>query len=226
MSEPENFLARWSRKKIEADSTNENVANEQDTPPAEQAAGEGAAASAPAADAPPEIDPATLPPIESIGAGTDIRAFLQAGVPSDLTRAALRRVWTTDPNIRDFIGIAENQWDFTDPNGVPGFGPLKAVDDVRRMVAEIMGETPRVPEPEPAKEQTATISNDSKSSPEPVEGDAPIAQASAEQNALPPAPAEPPDEPVTVSAALQQESDEQRLEPVPTRRPHGRALPQ
>lgn len=29
-----------------------------------------------------------------------------------------------DPAIREFKGLAENSWDFTDPNGVPGFGPM------------------------------------------------------------------------------------------------------
>ena len=70
---------------------------------------------------PPAFDPATLPPIESITATSDIRAFLAPGVPEELTRAALRRVWVTDPMIRDFVGIAENQWDFTKPDSVPGF---------------------------------------------------------------------------------------------------------
>ena len=67
-----------------------------------------------------------LPPIESITAATDIRAFLAPGVPEELTRAALRRVWVTDPTIRDFVGLAENQWDFTNPDGVPGFGSLES----------------------------------------------------------------------------------------------------
>ena len=87
------------------------------------------------------FDPATLPPIESITADSDIRAFLQSGVPADLTKAALRRVWTTDPAIRDFIGIAENQWDFTDPTAMPGFGPLEATDDVARACRPGDGET-------------------------------------------------------------------------------------
>ncbi len=91
-----------------------------------------------------EFDPATLPPIESITALSDITAFLRAGVPADLTRAALRRVWTADPAIRDFVGLAENAWDFTDPDAMPGFGPLESTDEVRRMIAQVVdrvGET-------------------------------------------------------------------------------------
>jgi hypothetical protein len=87
----------------------------------------------------PPFDPASLPPIESIVAGTDIRAFLQKGVPAALTKAALRRAWTTDPAIRDFIELAENQWDFTDPTAIPGFGPLQAGDSVRQLVEQAMG---------------------------------------------------------------------------------------
>jgi hypothetical protein len=34
-----------------------------------------------------------------------------------------RFLWT-DPAIKDFVGISENGWDFSKPDGVPGFGPL------------------------------------------------------------------------------------------------------
>ena len=81
------------------------------------------------------FDAANLPPIESIGAGSDIRPFLALGVPADLTRAALRRAWSTDPAIRDFIGLSENSWDFNAQDGVPGFGSL-----TRQLVARMTGE--------------------------------------------------------------------------------------
>jgi hypothetical protein len=65
---------------------------------------------------------ASLPPIESIGPGTDIRPFLAPGVPADLTRAALRRAWSSDPAICDFMGLSENSWDFNAQDGVAGVG--------------------------------------------------------------------------------------------------------
>ena len=68
------------------------------------------------------FDLASLPPIDSIGANTDIAAFLRPGVPMELTRAALRRAWTSDPAIRDFVGLVENGWDFNNPDAVSGFG--------------------------------------------------------------------------------------------------------
>lgn len=74
------------------------------------------------------VEASSLPPIESITADANVTAFLREDVPAELTRAALRRAWTIDPSIRDFIGIAENQWDFNDPDGIPGFGPLTPLE--------------------------------------------------------------------------------------------------
>jgi len=91
-------------------------------------------------DTPPTLNPESLPPVEAIGAATDVRGFLKPGVPADLARAALRRAWASDPAIRDFIGIADNQWDFTKPDGVPGFGPLRITPDLERLLTELFGD--------------------------------------------------------------------------------------
>ena len=82
---------------------------------------------------------AGLPSIEAITVDTDIRGFLQSGVRAELSRAALRRAWVSDPAIRDFIGIAENQWDFNDPNAIPGFGPLQEQDSAPALLAQALG---------------------------------------------------------------------------------------
>jgi Protein of unknown function (DUF3306) len=133
----EDFLKRWSRRKREADIA-KPVPPEKETGETAAMAPETAAA-AKRADAPDaEFDITTLPPIESINAVSDITAFLRAGVPVELTRAALRRVWTADPAIRNFVGLAENAWDFTDPTAMPGFGPLESTDEVRRMIAQVV----------------------------------------------------------------------------------------
>jgi hypothetical protein len=125
----EDFLKRWSRRKREADAV-KTVA----PPNATEAAPAAVAKTA----ATPAFDPATLPPLESINALTDVTAFLRDGVPVELTRAALRRVWTSDPAIRDFVGLSENAWDFTDPNAMPGFGPLESTEEIRRMIARVV----------------------------------------------------------------------------------------
>jgi Protein of unknown function (DUF3306) len=141
MSEPENFLTRWSRRKAEA--KDEPVEGAAPAPGAEESSnGEKAeqtnsdSATPVQPESPqPEFDISTLPPIESIVASTDVTAFLKAGVPANLARAALRRAWAADPNIRDFVGLSENSWDFTAPDGVPGFGPLSA-DEAGRLMAQ------------------------------------------------------------------------------------------
>jgi hypothetical protein len=126
----EDFLKRWSRRKREVAKQEEAAPAPAPVPEAPQAAGETE----------PPFDPASLPPIESITALSDVTAFLREGVPAELTRAALRHVWTADPAIRDFVGLAENAWDFTDPNAMPGFGPLEDTEEVRRMIARVVGE--------------------------------------------------------------------------------------
>ena len=146
-----------------------------------------------------------MPPIESIGPDSDIRSFLQAGVPAELARAALRSTWIADPSIRDFIGIAESQWDFNDPAAIPGFGSLEAGDCAR--VAEVLASlhdgTAEV------SETPAAVAEPASTTPDP-EGCGPIAAAQ-----IDPAPAE-----SSHDADLEPRAAETR-----TRRSHGGALP-
>jgi hypothetical protein len=136
MNDPEDFLMRWTRRKRAAAL---NTSDQSEPKIADGGAQSEASAAVAVGETPPPFDPASLPPIESIGTGSDIQAFLAAGVPADLTRAALRRAWLADPAIRDFIGLSENSWDFNAPDGVPGFGLVKT-DDIRRLLAQVMGE--------------------------------------------------------------------------------------
>ena len=139
----EDFLKRWSRRKrevAEAKKAAPPVGTIDSAVSAAEPRG-NTAAQIPAAAEQPAFDPASLPPVESLNSLSDVTAFLRAGVPAELTRAALRRVWTADPAIRDFVGLAENAWDFTDPNAMPGFGPLEATEEVRQMIARVVGES-------------------------------------------------------------------------------------
>src|SRR5882757_3356421 len=132
MTRSENIISRWSRMKRESDKIVEPYGSVSGPKPNEAEAGDfnQATVTTPPTDSPASatFDLASLPPLQSITAGTDIRSFLGSSVPVELTKAALRRVWVADPAIRDFIGIAENQWDFNDPTAMPGFGPLRAED--------------------------------------------------------------------------------------------------
>jgi len=149
------------------------------------------------------FDPASLPPIESIGAATDVSAFLRPGVPADLTQAALRRAWVADPAIRDFVGPAENAWDFNAPDGVPGFGPLRAIDDVQRLAAMVAGVLP----PDDAE---AAVRGKEEA-------------AETRQAAVPPAPV--PDEaPASADLCAPQQDAQTEREGMPQRPRHGGAL--
>src|SRR6476660_2020910 len=67
-------------------------------------------------------------------------ARANAALPEALTRAALRRAWNADPAIREFIGLAENAWDFNDPTAMPGFGPLDCSEaELAALVDRIVG---------------------------------------------------------------------------------------
>jgi len=149
MSEPEKFLSRWSRRKRVADEAPEPPAPDRSASAPQTPATDsepGAKQTATPAAPEPAFDPASLPSLDSIGAETDISAFLKPGVPSGLRLAALRRAWSADPAIRDFKGLAENDWDFNDPNGMLGFGQLDPATDVKKMLAQLFGETPRADE--------------------------------------------------------------------------------
>jgi hypothetical protein len=148
MSE-EDFLARWSRRKQRAESGQPLPESEPEQP--ERMPPIESAEETPR----PDVDLAKLPPVDAIDATTDITAFLRKGIPQELSRAALRRAWSADPAIRDFIGLAENAWDFDDPNAMPGFGPLDwSAEQVEALVGRIVGGVARAAEslPNPVAE--------------------------------------------------------------------------
>ena len=236
MSEPENFLTRWSRRKLEAEEG-------KGVPQPDETASPSAVVDAVAdtlkkADdtvAQPRpgeelaFDITTLPSLDSITAQTDISMFMNKGVPAELTRAALRRAWSADPAIRDFIEIAENQYDFATGKDLPGFGPLNlGGDELRRMVAEVFGGRPedaakKSEEDAEKSEETASMSSSAAEPDTLVDlGSEPPAQEVL-------AAAEPADEARQdvqcnkVIAAVQQSNTEVEQ---PPHRPHGRALPQ
>ena len=129
MSEQEEFLARWMRLKQERGGEARPEAAE--TEPTEVGK---SSPPVPIGSESASVAPESLPPIESITDQSDVRPFLQSGVPTELVRGALRAAWTTDPAIRDFVGIAESQWDFNDPSAMPGFGPLAAMQGAPSVV--------------------------------------------------------------------------------------------
>lgn len=153
MSDPENFLTRWSRRK-RADEADQSSQDEAERERVDAPAPESQAETSTPAE--PVFDLAKLPSIESITADTDIRAFLAPGVPAELRLAALRRAWVADPKVRDFVGLADYDWDFNTPGAIHGFGPLEMTDELRREVLRIVGGLPAEPEPAPTVDPGAS----------------------------------------------------------------------
>jgi len=175
MSDQEKFLTRWSRRKRDSAGGNARAdrrAAADDFATQEMKSDQSIVASQPQAEVQPapEFDLTKLPSLESIGADSDITAFFQPGVPSALRHAALRRAWSADPAIRDFIGPNENYWDAAGPAGVPGFGGLDADFDVERAVAELFEEVPPASEPN-SFDSSNDLSAGGKNSTDYVEGE-------------------------------------------------------
>jgi hypothetical protein len=158
----------------------------------------------------PEIDLASLPRVEDLTAASDLGPFLRPGVPAALRAAALRRMWSLDPAIRDYIGPVEYQWDFNTPGGLPTGFASELGGNVKKLLAQAIGlpdedeEPPKeAPDGQPPVVELA----------EPAEAPAP---------ALPDSPLrlEPPPEPAPEPEPLL--AEEEKSAP---RRRHGGALP-
>lgn len=195
----EGFLSRWSRRKRQA--TEGRLAEPEAAPQMPEAPPAPAPESA--EPEPPAFDSASLPPIESLTAGSDISAFLRKEVPAALRQAALRRIWTLDPAIRDYVGPAEYAWDFNAPDGVPGFA-LSLGGDTKRLLAQAMGLLEEKEPADTASEPPTTAGP----APEP----APLEDPPKVADSAPPSPAEPPSPP-------------DAPQPTVPRRRHGSALP-
>ena len=147
----EDFLARWSRRKREAVESNreEEVAETKAEVSQAAPAPEDVDTSGEAQPKEPAFDLSKLPSLDQITAETDMRVFMQPGVPASLKTAALRRAWTADPAIRDFVGLAENSWDFTKPNSIAGFGALDPAEISKLLADFLKGVTPSEQPQEP-----------------------------------------------------------------------------
>jgi len=261
MSDLKGFFGRWSRRKraaeVERQSTDkpgalplpvgERVGGrgarsferpEPLTPPLSQREREHTASDDPASPRPPcTVDPVfdltKLPPIESITAETDIRAFLAPGIPVELSRAALRRAWSADPRIREFVGLSENSWDFNAAGAIPGFGALEMTDEVRRHVARLL--SPKVADDDPARsaslphdrrEQCTDVEESVHSQEQHTEPSSQPSVSLGRQMASPAPPSEgDPTRDLTVRFPTNSKPDEAGPPVSAAKRFHGRALP-
>lgn len=103
----------------------------------------------PAVPAVVEIDalPIEIPPDAATIPLKDVTAWLGRSIPEGWREIALRRMWSADISIRDFVGPADYAWDWNTPGGAPGWGPMRAADDIVRLLARAIGEDLPTPEP-------------------------------------------------------------------------------
>jgi Protein of unknown function (DUF3306) len=228
----EDFLKRWSRRKRDVAEAEQakRLAPEDAAVTGDERSIEPVEAVKPAEPLEPVFDLKELPPIESITAATDIRPFLAPGVPVDIARAALRRAWSADPRIRDFVGLADYDWDYHAVGGAAGFGPLEMTDELRRAVARILDE---ITEGDTAADAGRTVGTEFTKESRVSDGEVAAAPTALPHGpdgrsfdrpgqAMPATVLAPSD---TASAVLQQESPQGDVRCTTLRRGHGRALP-
>jgi hypothetical protein len=97
VSDEQSPLSRWSQRKLAAQRGGE-TAVEPKPPDVPAPAG--------------ECEPPVLPPIEELTAESDYTAFLAKDVPEALTRAALRKLWTSDPVFANLDGLNHYDEDY------------------------------------------------------------------------------------------------------------------
>ncbi|ESR22880.1 DUF3306 domain-containing protein [Lutibaculum baratangense] len=123
MAEDRNFLSRWSERKLQRKREEEQAAEAEprhaEELPAEEAPA-GEVTEPPEGDSPPERHPAEDIDIESLTKESDFTIFMQAGVPKEVKRRALRKLWTSDPVLANLDGLN----DYEDMTRVYGIGPI------------------------------------------------------------------------------------------------------
>ena len=154
----ENFVSRWSRRKIEARKTEEKPVEPKPSsgpaPAAPAVANAGAAAAPPGAPAPRK-----LPPLESLkGLASEYTEFLRPGVDENLRRSALKKLFA-DPHFENFERFEAYCEDFTKGEAIP-LAILKTLehakgllfDEEKKEDAHAEAEKPAAgPPPEPAE---------------------------------------------------------------------------
>jgi len=220
-----NIFARWSRRKQLVQERG-RLAPQRPEQPDDGAAAEEAGQAPEEVAAGPEAPPAPpLPSLEDITAGSDLSAFLQEGVPESLKRAALRKSWSLDQAIRDYIGPSENAWDFNAPGTIPGFGPLEAGKAVAEFLSKMGGGETTGPTEVAAAGASPASPEASPTVPDEVaEPETPTKQPPVE---APPVPQEAPDSPDLAGDQAEAAGSEEEAPPArfAARPRHGSAVP-
>jgi len=207
--EDETFFSRWSKRKRIGEA--EPVAPEVE-PPAPEIAPDPVESLS-------EEELAALPSVDMFTIKTDIRPFLQKGVPQALRNAALRRKWMLNPLIRDHNDPAvDYAWDWNTPGGVPGDGVGPSLEKGAQMLRELTG--PRCD----AASENATLAAEPAPHPVTLAEHSAVPHAQREGVETAEIPRNAPDLQDQAEAENYQENQSDIEEPLQRRR-HGSALP-
>ena len=154
MSDSDGFARRWSRLK-QASREDEKTAEPEAELVADQEADKenelalnNAEAAAPDADEIKEIAEDELPDIDSLDAESDFTPFMQAGVPENLQRLALRKLWNSNPILANIDGLNDYDEDFKAAMDIG----IAYIDKARAAGAKFVGEHEDDPEETEADE--------------------------------------------------------------------------
>ena len=153
------FLRRWAR--LKAEQSKPAPAREP-----EPVAGVPEAAAQAPEENPPAVD--DLPAIDELTAESDFTAFLRAGVPEELKRQALRKLWRSDPVFANLDGLVEYGEDFGAAFRNPG--PVATLFRIGRGMPgpEDMEEQPDAAAPRPDQVEAAGESDSAPAKPDAV----------------------------------------------------------
>jgi hypothetical protein len=188
MSGEDSMLARWIRRRQavrraeagepEKVHTGRPPSTEADHAPSEPLPAAGSAPAEP------------LPSLDDLTADSDLAAFLREDVPELLRRAALRKMWSLDPAIRDHVGLAEYAWDFNQPDSMPGFGPIASTGAAPKFLsrpATAEADDPKAPVSSVRRPEAARMKTEAAERPT----TSPPTQKETSCGSEPPAPADP-----------------------------------
>ena len=97
-----NRIRRWSDKKTEARQTRPTKTRKAVEPSSENIGSDGNT----------PLEASDLPSLESLTADSDFTPFLHTDVPSVLKKAALRKLWKSDPVLANVDGLNDYDEDF------------------------------------------------------------------------------------------------------------------
>ena len=161
----ETFLRRWARLKTEQ--AKPKPAPEQEPRPG-----------VPEPAVEPEEQQAAiedLPPIDELTAESDFTPFLRVGVPEELKRQALRKLWRTDPVFANLDGLVEYGEDFGAAFRNPG--PVATLFQIGRGMPgpDDAEEQPKASEPKPDQVGAASEGDSAPAKPDAALEAAPVA---------------------------------------------------